>query len=56
MSDEAEDLAQILGEAAQEPKVKSLIGRLNDADVEVLKQWTDETHAKRQEPLKAKER
>ena len=58
MSDDndVDDLTRILAEHAQEPKVKGIISRLPDADIEVLKTWTDETYAKRLEPRQAAER
>ena len=50
---DVDDLTRILAEHAQEPKVKGIIDRLPDTDVEVLKQWTDATYAKRLEPRQA---
>lgn len=51
-----DDLAENLAPYAQVPKVKSIIDQLPDADVEILKQWTDATYSKRLEPRQAAER
>jgi hypothetical protein len=51
-----DDLEQLLSTHAQEPPVKGIIERLNDADVEALKQISDATYAKRLEPRQAAER
>jgi acylphosphatase len=56
MSDDNDDLAENLAPYAETPKVKGIIDRLPDADVEVLKQWTDATYSKRLEPRQAAER